>query len=117
MRKVEHFDALRLLKSAYGQYSQNEFGQWFSEFNIDVSNLSNLQRDTERMLYDPALPLSIKAEFELAEKEHTFLEDNALEVYRSLRWSRLLRRNSLLGDDAMTSMNSVPERKKYYWAT
>ncbi|TCO68937.1 AAA family ATPase [Rhodovulum euryhalinum] len=96
--KSSIFDAIRLLKSAYGQYHQNEYGQWFSEFNI---NARELQTDAERILFDPTKPLKIEAKFELSPSEKRFLRDNAVELYRSLRWSRLLRKRSAEGDVAI----------------
>ncbi|WP_288942521.1 AAA family ATPase [uncultured Roseovarius sp.] len=96
--KSSIFDAIRLLKSAYGQYHQNEYGQWFSEFNI---NVRELQTDAERILFDPTKPLKIEAKFELSPSEKKFLSDHAVELYRSLRWSLLLRKRSAEGDVAI----------------
>lgn len=96
--KSSIFDAIRLLKSAYGQYHQSEYGQWFSEFNI---NIRDLRADTERILFDPKKPLHVLAEFQLSEEEKEFLRDNAADVYRNLTWSRLLRRKANMGDNAI----------------
>ncbi len=93
--KSSIFDALRLLKSAYGQYHQNEYGQWFSEFDI---NADHLEREAERILFDPAKGLSIQAELELSEGEVEHLSANAFVIYRSLRWSQLRRQRSALGE-------------------
>ena len=45
------FDALRLLKSAYGQYVPGEYQRFFSDFEV---NVNNLQEDAEKFLNDPA---------------------------------------------------------------
>jgi len=35
------FDGIRLLKSVYGGYQQNEWQQWMGEFQIQLSNRSS----------------------------------------------------------------------------
>jgi energy-coupling factor transporter ATP-binding protein EcfA2 len=98
--KSSIFDAIRFLKSAYGNYVQNEYAQWFNEFNI---NVNNPQADTERLLFDPTKPLSIDAEFEISNPEREFLRQNSVEVYRSLKWSLLSRRKAAEGDEAIVN--------------
>ncbi|KAA5538831.1 AAA family ATPase [Adhaeribacter rhizoryzae] len=75
--KSSLFDAIRLLKSAYGQYHQNEFQSWFSEFQI---NIHRIQKEANRFLHNPNKPLYIKAEFEISENERTFLRNNINEL-------------------------------------
>ncbi len=41
------FDAIRLLKSVYGGYQENEWHQWFGEFQI---NLNSIKDDVKRIL-------------------------------------------------------------------
>jgi AAA15 family ATPase/GTPase len=38
--KSSFFDAIRLLKSAYGQYNPNEYQSFFQEFQINVQRLN-----------------------------------------------------------------------------
>lgn len=103
--KSSIFDALRLLKSAYGQYHQDEYGQWFSEFEIDANNL---EVETERLLYDPSEELSVKAEFKLSESEVEHLNENALEIFKKLSWSQIRRERFALGE----SMIIDPKQKQ-----
>src|SRR5262245_2252140 len=66
--KSSVFDAIKFLKSAYGQYHQNEWQQWFSEAQVDIQRLS---QQASRFLYDANRPLIIAAEIELSEREKT----------------------------------------------
>jgi len=84
--KSSLFDAIKLLKSAYGQYFDNEFKQFFGEFQIDINKLE-LQAD--RFLNDVSKPMRIKAEFCLTEGEQTYLSENAKRHYQELNWSRV----------------------------
>jgi energy-coupling factor transporter ATP-binding protein EcfA2 len=84
--KSSVFDAIRLLKSAYGQYNQNEFQQWFSEAQI---NIQRIGQEARRALYDPEAPLFIKAVFELAKTEHSYLAKNAERLIEKLTWAEV----------------------------
>ena len=83
--KSSLFDALRLLKSAYGQYSQNEYQSWFGEFQIDVNRI---KQETRKVLHDPGRPLKVRAEFELADSERTYLKENARDLYLGMNWAQ-----------------------------
>lgn len=83
--KSSLFDALRLLKSAYGQYSQNEYQSWFGEFQIDVNRI---KQEAQKVLHDPRRPLKIRAEFELADSERTYLKENARDLYLGMNWAQ-----------------------------
>ncbi|MGK7930891.1 MAG: AAA family ATPase [Microcystaceae cyanobacterium] len=72
--KSSLFDAIRLLKSAYGQYHQNEYQSFFQELQI---NINNLNQEASRILHNSDHPLYIKANFELTDSEKTYLKDNA----------------------------------------
>lgn len=65
------FDAIRLIKSAYGGYNPNEIAHWFSEFQID---LNRLEEEIPRLLNDQARPLTIEADFKLAPEEIAYLD-------------------------------------------
>ncbi|MCD1645735.1 AAA family ATPase [Marinobacter adhaerens] len=93
--KSSIFDAIRLVKSAYGQYSNNEFGSWFSEFQI---NVNKLQSESKRILNDPRKPLKIEIEFNISEYEKGYIRENAVDIFKKMRWSQISRQRSLDGD-------------------
>lgn len=75
------FDAIRLLKSAYGGYDVNEIHQWFSEFQID---LNRLDEELPRLLNDQQRPMVIEADFRLATEEVEYLTSQIDTVSESL---------------------------------
>ena len=77
------FDAIRLLKSAYGGYQQNEWHQWMAEFQINFANNAEAFRT---FFQDPAKPLSIRCVFRLHPKEREYLEKNGEELVRHSVW-------------------------------
>ena len=89
--KSSVLDAIRLLKSAYGQYRENEYQQWFSEFQIDVKDLS---RDAHQVLQDPLNSLHIHADIVLSESEKLFLREKGPSLARRLTWDRVLPRTN-----------------------
>ncbi|GFE52390.1 hypothetical protein So717_41430 [Roseobacter cerasinus] len=93
--KSSIFDAIRFLKSAYGQYEVNEFSSWFNEFQIDTNKL---QSDAIRIFNDPNKPLKVAAEFQISKAEDRYLRENAFEIFRKLKWSDLIRGRSRSGD-------------------
>jgi hypothetical protein len=86
--KTAVLDAIRLLKSAYGGYSVNEWQMWFGEFQIDFNNPSGLLR----LLRDRAQPLQINAEIELSETDRSYLRDHAADALRAIAWQARLGR-------------------------
>lgn len=81
------FDAIRLLKSVYGGYQQNEWQQWMGEFQISLSNRSS---DFTAMFNDPARPLTISCDFRLSAEERKYIQENANELLREVIWRMLL---------------------------
>lgn len=79
-------DAIRLLKSTYGGYNTNEVMQWFGEFQIDVAKKESLRQ----MFRDPARPVVIDADIELARGEIAYLEEHARELVEPIFWRRVL---------------------------
>jgi ABC-type nitrate/sulfonate/bicarbonate transport system ATPase subunit len=79
-------DAIRLLKSAYGGYQQNEWHQWFGEFAINFQ----VPEQVLRVFQDPARPLEIVADFSFAEREKEYLRQNAAELLRGAAWRELV---------------------------
>ena len=62
-------DAIRLLKSAYGSYEQDEWSTWFGEFQID---LNREPRELLSLFQDPNLQLQIAGNFVLSDEEKTY---------------------------------------------
>ena len=81
------FDAIKLLKSAYGQYEQNELGAWFSEQQIDINKLGS---QTHKFFYDETKQLRVTAVFSLAESEKKYLRDHAEKLLTELQWNQIL---------------------------
>ena len=79
------FDAIRLLKSVYGGYSQDEFMQWFGEFAINVQDKGALRR----MFRDPASGVEVSATIEFAPSEREFLTNHASDLLWPLAWQRV----------------------------
>jgi energy-coupling factor transporter ATP-binding protein EcfA2 len=75
-------DAIRLLKSAYGGYQQNEWQQWMGEFQINFSNTNDLTT----LLNDPKAELRITAEFSIHSEEREYLRVNGEELVRQSIW-------------------------------
>lgn len=81
------FDAVRLLRSVYGGYQQNEWQQWMGEFQIQLSNRSS---DFKAMFNDRNKELRIACDFRLAQAERVYISSNADEVLREVIWRRIL---------------------------
>jgi predicted ATPase len=81
------FDAIRLLKSTYGGYQQNEWQQFFGEFAIQLHggavNLAGLFNDRAR-------PVKIAADFRLRDTEKAFISANAAALLEEAIWQTLL---------------------------
>lgn len=93
--KSSLFDALRLLKSSYGQYNENEYRSWFSEFQIDIKRVA---QESQRFLHDPSVPLRITAEIEISSGEQEYLRTNARSLFQSREWARVQGVPSFDGD-------------------
>lgn len=81
------FDAIRLLKSVYGGYQQNEWQQWMGEFSIQLSNRSS---DFTSMFNNPLKELRIICEFQLAPEERAYISQQANELLREMIWRQVL---------------------------
>ncbi|MEH1948111.1 MAG: AAA family ATPase [Nostoc sp.] len=81
-------DAIRLLKSFYGGYQQNESQQWFNEFQI------HRQEDILSLFQDKNQPLEIVVEIWLSSEEKNYLlneankllQDNAKNLLQNQIW-------------------------------
>nr|WP_244994262.1 AAA family ATPase [Actinomadura coerulea] len=95
-------DAIRLLKSVYGGYQDNEWQMWFGEFGIDISNfegLSRLFRNKER-------PVVIEVDFELTENERNYLQNNV----ENLLWPSIWKRHIGENYDSNTYATLISQR-------
>lgn len=77
------FDAIRLLKSAYGGYQPNEWLSGLGEFAI---NVGRNKTEATRLLQDKTRQLRIAADFVLHREELDYLRANALNVCREHLW-------------------------------
>lgn len=77
------FDAIRLLKSAYGGYQPNEWHHWMNEFQINFTNSADAFRT---FFQDQTKRLEIRCVFELHEEEKAYLRENGEELVRGSVW-------------------------------
>ena len=76
-------DAIRLIKSVYGGYQQNEAHQWFGEFQI---NFSNDPAAFIPLFNNPIEPLLIQVDIEIHEDERAYLKKNSEALIRDQAW-------------------------------
>lgn len=81
------FDAIRLLKSVYGGYQQNEWQQWLGEFQIQITNRAS---DFASMFNDASKPLSIVCGFKLSAEERSYIQANASDLLTEATWRMLI---------------------------
>ncbi|MFF5866732.1 AAA family ATPase [Pseudomonas sp. NPDC012596] len=81
------FDAIRLLKSCYGGYQQNEWQHFFGEFAIQLHGGS---RNLNGLFNDTSKPLKIKCEFILRDNEKEYISSNAESLLEQTIWQTLL---------------------------
>lgn len=77
------FDAVRLLKSVYGGYQQNEWHQWMGEFQV---NFTSRPESFANMFQDRGKRLTIRCAFRLHPDERVFLRENAADLVRHSVW-------------------------------
>lgn len=75
-------DAIRLVKSVYGGYQQNEWHHWMGEFQINFTNRNELVT----LLNKPGQELRITCEFSLHSDERTYIKDNCEDLVRQSIW-------------------------------
>jgi predicted ATPase len=80
------FDAIKMLKSAYGGYQPNEWQTWMSEFQI---NLSRKGSDLSVLLQEKNVPLRVRAEVIVTAGEREYLKANAEELLRERAWDEI----------------------------
>lgn len=78
------FDAIRLLKSFYGGYNQqNEWQNFFNEFQINPQRIEELKR----VFHNNSNPVIIRAVFELAESEISWIQSTCREQIHRRFWN------------------------------
>ncbi len=81
------FDAIRLLKSVYGGYQQNEWQHFFTEFAIQLHGGS---RNIQGLFNDKSKSIEIKAVFSLRDREKQYISKNAAELLEETIWQTVL---------------------------
>ncbi|MBL4662131.1 MAG: AAA family ATPase [Flavobacteriaceae bacterium] len=74
------FDCIRLLKSSYGGYSDNEIQSWYNEFLLRNGNEYNI----DKILRDKDLPITISATLLLSDGEIIYLKKNGKRIIEKL---------------------------------
>jgi len=81
------FDAIRLLKSTYGGYQQNEWQQFFGEFAIQLHGGTT---QLKGLFNDLAKPVHIEAHFRLRDDERIYVKERAAELLEETIWQSVL---------------------------
>jgi hypothetical protein len=81
------FDAIRLLKSVYGGYQQNEWQHFFTEFQIQLHGGSKHLRG---LFNDSKFPVLIEARLQLRDREKSFINARADELLEETIWQAVL---------------------------
>lgn len=81
------FDAIRLLKSTYGGYQQNEWQQFFGEFQIQLHGPA---ADMGGLFNDSTKSSRIRCTFALREREKTYIAQNAASLLEQTIWQTVL---------------------------
>jgi energy-coupling factor transporter ATP-binding protein EcfA2 len=80
------FDSIRLLKSAYGGYQQNEWHHFMGEFQINLTSAD----EVSKLFNQKGKPLHIECSFELADEEKALLTSSAEALLTDTVWKREL---------------------------
>lgn len=81
------FDAIRLLKSTYGGYQQNEWQHFFSEFTIQLHGGAKYLKG---LFNDSSKPVEIRVDFQLRDDERSYVKENAAELLEETVWQSVL---------------------------
>jgi predicted ATPase len=81
------FDAIRLLKSTYGGYQQNEWQQFFGEFAIQLHGGS---KNLKGLFNDATRPAIIECHFKVRDTERAYITGNAEALLEEAIWQMLL---------------------------
>jgi predicted ATPase len=89
------FDAIRLIKSTYGGYQQNEWEQFFGEFQIQLHGGA---RNLKGLFNDSSKSIVIEAHFRLRDDERAYIAANAAELLEDSVWRSILPEAFQYGD-------------------
>lgn len=81
------FDAIRLLKSVYGGYQQNEWQNWLGEFAITPNTTADSLRG---MFNNKSKPIKIDCKFIFSDEERAFISTSAEELLADAIWRTIL---------------------------
>lgn len=81
------FDAIRLLKTTYGGYAQNEWQHFLGEFAIPVHGGA---AHIAGLFNDPTKPVEISADFRLRDNEKAYISANVATLLEETIWQTLL---------------------------
>lgn len=80
-------DAIRLIKSVYGGYHQNEWQNWFGEFQINPNSKGD---ELKGFFNDSSKRVELDCSFSFSESERSFIINNIDELLRDAIWRTLL---------------------------
>ena len=89
------FDAIRLIKSTYGGYQQNEWQQFFGEFQIQLQGSG---KNFEGLFNEKDRSVKIECKFELRERERKYLLENIEDLTEQTIWRQLIPEAFAWGD-------------------
>ncbi len=79
------FDAIRLLKSIYGGYQQNELQLWMGEFQI---NAQNVEHGFIKIFNDKSKAMTISCVLTLSESEKEYIKQNSERLLKNMLWKQ-----------------------------
>ena len=79
-------DAIRFIKSTYGEYTPNEWDQWFNEFQIQRRQDRSAMK---KVLRDKTHPATIQIELRLHDEEKAHIRQNLTPLATEVALSRL----------------------------
>ncbi|AFZ60461.1 AAA family ATPase [Anabaena cylindrica FACHB-243] len=110
------FDAIRLLKSAYGGYQDNEWQQWFNEFLL---NWNQRSANISSIFQDPNKPIEINAEFLFTdqEKQHILHELASLSGSQQKKLISEYTTNQIRENNQNWDSFTSPQNPQYLFST
>jgi predicted ATPase len=81
------FDAIRLLKSTYGGYQQNEWQHFFGEFQIQLAGGA---KNMKGLFNNETQPCHIECHFRLRDNEKAYINANSNELLEATIWQSVL---------------------------
>lgn len=81
------FDAIRLLKSTYGGYQQNEWQHFFGEFQIQLTGGAT---NMKGLFNNETQPCHIECHFRLRDNEKAYISGHAAELLEETIWQSVL---------------------------